>query len=105
MAWNSPARKASLPRDWPRLVAQVKARAQGRCEWVTQGKRCTAPGTDCDHIGDRDDHSLENLQLLCGWHHDRKTSAQGNAARRRVSQRRAPEAHPGMLGSTPDRPG
>lgn len=63
------------------------------------GVLCGEPANQVDHIEHGDDHSLDNLQALCRWHHARKSSAEGAAARRpRASRSRAPEAHPGMVG-------
>lgn len=48
-----------------------------------------------DHIGDRDDHSLGNLQLLCEAHHRFKSAQQGGLAGGRI--RRPKGKHPGLL--------
>lgn len=70
-----------------------------RCTALLEdGTRCPAKATDVDHIVRGDNHDLPNLRALCGWHHARKSSAEGNAARRRgPSHRRPPEQHPGLL--------
>lgn len=96
MAWEGSTRKAELPRDWPQRRAAIIAR-DGTCRWPTDRGPCGAHGTDVDHKGDKSDHSLGNLWLLCSWHHARKTAQQGNAARTRFSRRRKPESHPGLL--------
>lgn len=97
MAWEGSDRSARLPANWPALVRQVKRRAGGRCEALMRnGKRCHDPGAECDHVIAGDDHSLDNLQWLCAWHHARKSAAEGNAARARLTSRRAPERHPGL---------
>ena len=101
MAWESSDRRAQLPPDWARLVAAVKARAGGRCEarLPRSGKRCPRPGTDCDHKDGPLDHSMSNLQWLCGEHHKIKTSREAHAARetKKGSRYRPPEDHPGAL--------
>lgn len=97
--WAGSERKSRLPLDWPQKVAKVKQRAGGRCEAVRSktGLRCTVPGSDVDHVTPGDDHRLENLQLLCRWHHNAKSSREGNEAKAQVRQsaRRSPEKHPG----------
>lgn len=93
--WANSDRRARLPADWPKRRAAVKRRARGRCEWVENGVRCLEPGTDCDHVTPDDDHSLGNLQWLCGGHHERKTIAE--RPKREPRNRPAPR-HPGLLG-------
>lgn len=51
---------------------------------------------EVDHVGDHNDHRDSNLRGLCKWHHARRTSAQGNAAQVRVTQRYPKEKHPGL---------
>lgn len=100
MAWSSSNRQHTLPADWPARIDATRRRAGGRCEQTTNGQRCTAPGTDCDHKvshadGGTDD--LDNLQWLCHPHHKAKT-ARENARRntlRARARRRPPEPHPG----------
>ncbi|WP_054050704.1 HNH endonuclease [Alloactinosynnema sp. L-07] len=94
--WAGSTRRDTLPPDWAERVAQVKARDRGRCQWPEHGTTCGQPGRDVDHIHGRHNHSLTNLRLLCGWHHDRKSSAEGNATRVRHTNRRPPEPHPGL---------
>jgi 5-methylcytosine-specific restriction protein A len=103
--WPNSTRRETLPPDWPNRVALVRARVGGRCEWPgwlpgrterLTGEPCRQMGTDCDHIGDRDDHRLANLQWLCGMHHQRKTIDDRRTRRR--SDRRPPERHPGLRG-------
>lgn len=99
-AEGTPDRKSRLPDNWEELRGIVKARAGGRCEIVKgNGKRCWDPGTDCDHLARGDDHSPENLQWICTWHHKRKTSAEANAAQTgtRRTSRHPGEAHPSGL--------
>lgn len=95
--WAGSHRRAELPPDWPLIVDQILARDHRRCQFPDEQHPgiCGRPATDVDHIGDRHDHRPQNLQAACEWHHDRKSSAQGNAARRRWSSRRPPEPHPG----------
>ena len=97
MAWGTRGR--TLPRDWSRRRALTRDRANGRCEWTDEHGRCPEPGTDCDHVGDRDDHRLSNLRWLCRWHHNIHTAAQSAEARALVDAKRwhPVEPHPGRL--------
>lgn len=100
MAWESSDRRSRLPANWDELVRLVWARDKGRCTWrLPSGKRCPRRGADVDHRKNDDDHRLENLQLLCRTHHDKKTSreAWSGRKRRRDATIRPPEAHPGII--------
>lgn len=94
--WEGSTRRATLPPDWDARRAYVLDRDGHRCTWVENDERCNSDATDCDHVNDRDDHSVENLRALCGAHHDRRTSEQGNAARWPTTQRRPVDVHPGL---------
>ncbi|TDD54577.1 HNH endonuclease [Nonomuraea terrae] len=96
--WADSNRRASLPRNWPEIREQVKRRDGYRCTaTLRDDTRCPDPGTDVDHIGDPHVHELKNLRLLCSWHHNKKSSAQGNSARNKPPPLRRPaEKHPGM---------
>jgi hypothetical protein len=111
--WRGSTRRTTLPPNWnSEIRPAVRERDGGRCTWLNDlddggpadyltghyddNQRCTQHGTDTDHIGDRDDHRIENQRLLCSWHHDRRSSKQGNTARQRYSNRRPPEQHPGL---------
>ncbi|TFD58025.1 HNH endonuclease [Cryobacterium sp. Hh7] len=100
MGWETSDRRDRLPRDWPRRVENTRAIAGGRCQAIMNaGTRCVEVGTDCDHIEHGDNHDQDNLQWLCGWHHDRKTAREARAARAlmpRVSAYMEPERHPGL---------
>lgn len=99
MAWTSSNRRAELPPNWPAIVAHTRDRAGGQCQWVEQGQRCPLPGTDCDHAGDRNDHS--NTQWLCEDHHKRKTQQEAQEARAaqraKLQHPSARAQHPGLL--------
>lgn len=101
--WAGSTRRDSLPADWPQRRQDVKTRADGQCERVkgSTSRRCTNPGTDCDHVirpaaGGTDE--LDNLEWLCLWHHRDKTSREGNDARKAAiaSTKRKPTKHPGL---------
>lgn len=74
-----PSRRLSpLPRDWHKTKQLVFARDGYQCVAIRQdGNRCyERMNLECDHIGDRDDHSLDNLQTLCKGHHASKTGSE-----------------------------
>lgn len=99
MSWAGSDRRSRLPADWSHLVSLVKARAGGRCEQTkSNGHRCPNHGTDVDHIQRGDNHDLSNLQLLCRWHHARKTASEGNEARDAAyaKAKRPKPKHPGF---------
>ena len=97
--WSGSDRRDRLPVNWDELRSFVALRAGGRCEAVkSSGRRCPNAGTDCDHVQAGDDHALENLQWLCGWHHRAKTASEGHAAAAalRAKTKRPGRRHPGM---------
>lgn len=77
-----------------------------RCQWVENGVRCYNTATDVDHIRPGDDHSLPNLQGLCGHHHLIKTANDTNAKRAEIRKlRRLPEEpQPGLITGPPQPP-
>jgi len=96
--WAGSNRRAELPPDWSARRRAVLERDGYRCTQLdSEDRRCTSEADDVDHLGDRHDHRLEMLAAKCEWHHDRKTAAQGNAARRRFTTRRPREPHPGLV--------
>lgn len=96
--WEGSDRRDRLPSDWPKLRA-TRLKIDGhRCCWrLPSGKRCPRPATDVDHRVAGDDHSMSNLQSLCGAHHLKKTAVDARKAKtaRRNKGKRAPEKHPG----------
>lgn len=100
MAWEGSDRASRLPSDWATRRLRVLRRDGYRCQWREDDVPgiCGERGSDVDHINPGDDHSPENLQTLCRWHHARKSAAEGNAARKPTASRyRKPEGHPGAL--------
>jgi 5-methylcytosine-specific restriction protein A len=98
MTWGA-EKGRELPPNWEsEIVPAVKLRDGGRCRWVLDKSktRCPRKGTDVDHIGDPDNHSLRNLRLLCRFHHDKRTAKQGFFAReqRKAKKLRSGEEHP-----------
>lgn len=97
-AWAGSNRSAKLPANWRGLRRHILSRDHWQCTAVDDGIRCKQPATDVDHVQPGDDHRPANLTSLCHWHHAKKTAAEGNAARRRVSNKRKTEPHPGLAG-------
>lgn len=98
--WHGSNRRAELPPNWRTEIRPAVLKRDGyRCRWITDGERCPARATDVDHMRDRHDHSLANLQALCGWHHARKSAAEGGTAAALTPRgtRRPTEPHPGSL--------
>lgn len=79
-------RSSRLPADWADLRAQVKARANGRCEALVHHHLCNGTGAECDHIIAGDDHRLSNLQWLSRQCHQVK-SIRENRDRNRYNVR------------------
>lgn len=99
MAWDGSTRRSRLPKDWARIRRRIIRRDEGRCVALySDGRRCELPGTDVDHVEPGDDHRDVNLQLLCPWHHTRKSSMEGGtaAAQARVSVHRPKPQHPAL---------
>lgn len=67
-----PSRRLSpLPKGWYKTKQLVFARDGYQCVWIREdGNRCyNTTELECDHIGDRDNHELDNLRTLCKGHH------------------------------------
>lgn len=100
--WADSTRREQLPPNWWEIRAGILDRDGHQCTAIRTDTdtRCRAEATDVDHVDDRHDHRPENLASLCSWHHDRKSSAEGNAARwakpRPPTQRFPTEVHPGL---------
>lgn len=98
MSWEGSTRRATLPPNWAAIRRIVLERDGERCvETMRNGRRCHDKANQVDHINDPNDHSIGNLRSLCQWHHARKSSQQGNAARTPLTMRRPAEKHPGLL--------
>ncbi|MEU0078542.1 hypothetical protein ABZY58_11650 [Micromonospora tulbaghiae] len=103
--WVGSDRRERLPDNWSELKAEGDRRNPQRICHV-----CGLPGgEDFDHKnGKWWDNRQDNLDWIHGRRsvergvsevncHGKKTSAEGNAARRRVSNRRPKPPHPGLL--------
>lgn len=92
MSWSSSARRTELPSNWDQLRREVLQDENYSC------RRCGAFANQADHIGDRHNHSRDNLQPLCEPCHRKKTAREGKLARYRLAPIRGKrfEPHPGM---------
>lgn len=96
MAWEGSDRADRLPPNWAtEIVPFILKRDEYRCR-IRWDAGCQIVADQVDHIINNDDHRPENLQAGCGWCHGKKSSAEGNTARRRWSSRRPAERHPGL---------
>ena len=93
-------RTTPLPPDWHKRKQAVFARDGYRCTWIrSDGKRCyNETELECDHIGDNEDHELENLRTLCKQHHMSRSGLQGAEMSVLSRKRRFERAkrHPGV---------
>ena len=68
IVWSD-GREKLIGEDWLNRKLELWKRANGKCEYFM---RCTAPGEHPHHVQKRSlgrDDRLENLKLLCGYHH------------------------------------
>jgi 5-methylcytosine-specific restriction enzyme A len=96
-------RTIPLPAGWGALCRTILVR-DPYCRWGQSGLPdeagiCSAPSEEVDHIGSAWDHSPEMLRGICTWHHLRRSSSQGNAAKAflRSLRYRPQEKHPGWI--------
>lgn len=105
MPWEtngSSKRRLELPPNW---YTEIRPRILKRDGYVCQQRRsdrpgiCGQPANQVDHINDPHDHSDDNLQSLCAWHHRKKTEGESAEARRRIAAKgKMPvRKHPGLL--------
>jgi 5-methylcytosine-specific restriction enzyme A len=114
--WCGSTRRSTLPANWASEIRPAILHRDGyRCTWIANlddggpntylatrydlGQRCPSTATDVDHIGDPTNHQPHNLRSLCAWHHNVRSSQQGNSARAalRAQLQMPPEQHPGLL--------
>lgn len=101
--WANSNRSDRLPSNWDTIQRKVLRDAKHACQVkLGPGRVCGRHATQVDHIRPGDDHSPGNLRAICAECHGKKSSAEGNAARRKrrkeISQRfRRTEQHPGLL--------
>ncbi len=98
--WDTSNRRRD-PANWNAIRQLVAERDNHRCqEYMRDNSPCPDIGTECDHIiplsrGGTD--NMDNLRMLCKWHHARKSSAEGNASKTGVSEQRPKQPHPGII--------
>lgn len=94
--WSTSTRRSQLPPNWAAIRRIILTRDSHRCQARdSTGALCGEAANQVDHIIPGNDHKPTNLQSLCRWHHARKSSAEGNAARRPRPTRVGPgETHP-----------
>lgn len=95
MAWEGSDRLQRLPSDWEARRKRVLRRDGHAC----QSPRCSARATHVDHIEPSGSDEEWNLQALCAYHHNKKSSREGNAAQARLRKllKREPEQSPGAI--------
>jgi len=65
--------------DYDQAKAEALVRSAGRCEWHTDGRRCTETGCDPHHVlggayrKECERLGVEGLEVLCRQHHDQAT--------------------------------
>lgn len=100
--WSNSGRRDRLPADWPRIRKRILKRDRRECQTLVDGEPCGMDANEVDHIRAGDDHHDANLEAICTYHHARKSSCEGNAARavrrRQADSRfRRTEEHPGLI--------
>jgi 5-methylcytosine-specific restriction protein A len=101
--WRGSTRRTTLGKEYFRNRAHVMKRDGHQCQIRTPGL-CIGAANQCDHIGDRLDHSPENMRAACEPCHQARSSGQGGAAAgqarraRAAARSRQPEPHPGVIG-------
>lgn len=95
MAWEGSDRLERLPADWPVRRKRVLKRDRYRCQY----HGCRDKATHVDHIEPSGSDDEWNLQSLCAFHHNEKSSSEGNAAQARLRKllKREPEQLPGEI--------
>ena len=100
-------RRFPLPDNWYSEIRPSILARDGVCLWgflpgeLWPGEaNCTNASNEVDHIGDPNDHSLDNLRGICTFHHRRRTASQGVEGRARIRQdkpkNRPKPKHPGI---------
>jgi 5-methylcytosine-specific restriction enzyme A len=118
--WQNSERKQTLTPAFLRLRPLVLKRDGYTCTWIPsidepdpidsknygsavvisknvdpmRTQMCGDRATDVDHVNGHED-SMNNLRALCSWHHDIKSSREGNDSR--WNEHRMSEQHSGIV--------
>jgi 5-methylcytosine-specific restriction endonuclease McrA len=92
--WSN-ARRDATPRGWAALRKRILQRDRHLCQIRYDGY-CTGRATEVDHKQGRDNNHPSNLQAACTACNQRKNILT-RPTPKRASERRPPEAHPGLL--------
>lgn len=110
--WKGSNRRQELPKDWPAIVMTVLRRDHHRCQHRREdtGRKCGRHANQVDHIirpADGGTDHPSNLQALCEWHHQRKSSSEGGTASaiaRRARRDEDKPLHPGLIDAVAEEP-
>ena len=94
-AWSGGGR-SRLPRNWSSSIVPAILRRDPTCRLSDEG--CWSTSTEVDHIGDRNDHRLDNLRGVCKPCHEKRTAQQAAEAVRvmRMKAKYPNAKHPGL---------
>ncbi len=101
--YRGSTRRQTLGKTYWRNRTAVMKRDNRQCRIRTPGL-CIGTATECDHVGDRLNHSPENMRAACRPCHLHRSGQQGGRAagvarQARVAARTRPtETHPGLIG-------
>jgi len=108
VTWSKTGRK--LPGNWKTIRLKVFKRDNYTCQLDCGRSLADYPDLklECHHVGDKDNHDLDNLSTACHECHSRETAKQSYAAgngyaeyRRKIAESkkkfRTQERHPGYL--------
>ena len=101
--WQNSTRRERLPANWSKIRKRIMKRDRGMCQvTMADGEKCLDLASEVDHKQAGDDHDDLNLQAICSWHHQRKSSQEGGqaaAVRRQATRNKyvRTEAHPGLV--------
>lgn len=92
--WTTSNRKQQLPSNWQTLRVFVLERDKYQCQHLDAntvdidpvtgkqtGEICGRKANQVDHKVPGPDHTTENLQALCEYHHNKKSSSEGGKAK------------------------
>lgn len=97
--WRNSTRRQRLPKNWPAIRQRILDRDHHQCQWVRAdtGHPCGLPANQVDHIipdSQGGSNADTNLQALCPWHHQRKSSSEGGRGNRQAGRK---PKHPGLI--------